>query len=167
MRLVPLKKKYVLWQPMRFRLEMWNSGQHKITYEREYLVGNGSWEVRDVQGKPVLSSSGHVSTFREGPEPSLAPGAMVVILDELDLNSQYSIVKPGKYTVQFHAYPGIPDSNTAVIDVQPGPLSPTVRLVRRLRDALPKGWELGFYASQSREVYLPDGKADARRSILR
>jgi len=154
MRLVPLAKKYVLWQPMRFRLEMWNFGQHKTPYERQHLAGNSSWEVRDAHGKPVWSSSGHVSTFREGPSPSLAPGAMVVILDRLDLNSQFSIVKPGKYTVQFHGYHGILDSNTAVIDVQPGPLSPAVRVVRRFRDVLPKGWELAFDASPSRDVCL-------------
>ena len=71
----------------------------------------------------------------------MTPGNVVFLFDELDLDSQYLIVKPGKYSVQFRGY-GAPNSNTVEIDVRPGPLPPIKRIAARLLEVLPTDWEI-------------------------
>jgi Leucine-rich repeat (LRR) protein len=143
-RLVPLEKQFVLGQPMRFRLEMKNVGQHKATYDRPHVYVNNPFAVRDPQGNHVLYI-GFEAQMGPSDRPSLAPGSTIILVDNLDLTLQYFIAKPGKYTVKF------PGSNTLVIDVQPGPLPPAFRVAVRLRDILPKDWKLtGVHAKPSK-----------------
>jgi hypothetical protein len=65
------------------------------------------------------------------------PGNVVFLFEGLDIDSQYLIVKPGKYSVQFRGG-SVPRSNTVEIDVRPGTLPPIKRIVARLLDVLPK-----------------------------
>jgi hypothetical protein len=100
-RLVPLEKQFVLGQPMKFRLELKNFGQGAVRYDSQGVGLNGSLLVRDPQGRPVRYIGGSFQTMGQSPLPSLAPGKTAVLFDALDLASQYLVVRPGRYTVQF------------------------------------------------------------------
>jgi hypothetical protein len=109
-RLAPVEKQFALGQPMMFRLELKNFGQAAVPYDSQAVATNGSLAVRDPQGRPVRYIGGSLQTAHGGPLPSLAPGKTAILFDGLDLASQYLIVRPGKYTVQFR---GISDEAEA------------------------------------------------------
>ena len=72
------------------------------------------------------------------------PGNVVYLFDGLDIDSQYLIVKPGRYSVQFRGYTA-PKSNTVEIDVRPGTLPPIKRIAARLLDVVPSDWVLSVH----------------------
>jgi Leucine-rich repeat (LRR) protein len=155
-RLVPLADHFTLGQPMKFRLELKNVGQTVVHYDPQQVDINGSVAVRDPQGRPLGYSATMFQTAG-GKLPALTPGNVVFLFDGLDIDSQYLIVKPGKYTMQFCGY-SAPKSNTVEIEVLPGTLPPIKRIAARLLDVLPKGWviEVHGFASESdrgRAVY--------------
>ena len=139
-RLVPLADHFTLGQPMRFRLELKNVGQAVVHYDPQQVDINGSLAVRDPQGRSLRYVAMSFQTLG-GQVPALTPGNVVYLFNELDLDSQYLIVKPGKYSAQFRDY-GLPKSNTVEIDVRPGTLPPIKRIAARLLDVLPDGWEM-------------------------
>jgi hypothetical protein len=114
-RLVPLAKQFTLGQPMKFRLELKNFGPTAVHYDSQAVAGNSSLVVRDPQGQLVPYIGGSFQTGNFIPLPSLAPGKTVVLFDGLDLASQYLLVRPGKYTVQFR---GISDEAEAKAEEQ-------------------------------------------------
>ena len=174
-RLVPLAKQFTLGQPMKFRMELKNFGKEAVPYDSQAMDVNGSLQVRDPQGRPVPYIGGSVQTATWLPLPLLAPGETAILFDDVDLASQYLIVKPGKHTVQFrgisneaeakakeqsrrrtsefeaklgwHELPGalIPASNSVVIDVRPGAVPPAKQIAARLLDVLPKEWGMSVH----------------------
>jgi len=109
-RLVPLAKRVALGQPMKFWLELKNFGPKAVSYDPQAVALNNSLLVRDPQGRPVRYIGGGFQTGIFVPLPTLAPGKSVVLFHDLDVTSQYLIVKPGKYSVQFR---GISDEAEA------------------------------------------------------
>jgi hypothetical protein len=138
-RLVPLADHFTLGQPMRFRLELQNVGKAVAHYDPQQ-VDIGSLAVRDPQGHAVRYIGGSFQTWG-GRRPAITPGNFVVLFDQLDIDSQYLLVKPGKHSVQFRGY-AMPPSNTVEIDVRPGTLPPIVRVAARLLDVVPKKWDM-------------------------
>jgi hypothetical protein len=135
-RLVPSADHFTLGQPMEFRLELKNVGKTAIYYNTQQVAINGSLEVRDPQGR-TLPYTAQMFQTAGGKLPALMPGNVVYLFEGLDIDSQYLIVKPGKYSVQFRGG-SVPRSNTVEIEVRPGTLPPIKRIVARLLDILPK-----------------------------
>ncbi len=154
-RLVPLADHFTLGQPMTLRLELKNVGQAVVHYDPQQVAINGSLAVRDPQGHSVRYIGTSFQTMI-GKRPALTPGNIVFLFDHLDLDSQYLLVKPGKYSVRFRGY-ALPQSNTVEIDVRPGALPPIKRIAARLLDILPKNWEL--------TVHGYPGESDRSRSV--
>jgi hypothetical protein len=158
-RLVPLADHFVLGQPMKFRLKLKNVGQTAVHYDPQQVGINGSLKVLDPEGHPIRYSATSFQTMINK-FPALMPGNVVNLFDGLDLDSQYLIVKPGKYSVQFRHY-AFPNSNTVEVEVRPGTLPPIKRIAARLLEVLPKEWVLIVhgYAGEpngSRPVYWDD-----------
>ncbi|MCD4728358.1 MAG: hypothetical protein K8R46_11890 [Pirellulales bacterium] len=142
-RLAPLADHFTLGQPMRLRLELKNVGQAVIHYDPQQVAINGSLAVHDPQGHPVRYIATSFQTVI-GKRPALTPGNIAFLFDQLNLDSQYLIVKPGKYSMQFRGY-GAPQSNTVEIDLRPGTLPPIKQIAGRLLDVLPNGWEITIH----------------------
>lgn len=144
---------------MKFRLELKNVGESVILYDPQQVDINGSLKVLDPEGRPVRYVATSFQTLG-GKRPALTPGNIVNLFSGLDLDSQYLIVKPGKYKVQFRGW-AFPESNTVEIEVRPGTLPPIKQLAARLLEVLPKEWILTVHgyageSDRSRSVFWDD-----------
>ena len=97
-RLTPVSDKFVVGQPMFFRLELINSGPALVHYH-DYGVRYAHWFVsnekkeRSIHGG-VVGQIGVVTG-------KLAPNSSVVLAEKYDLNRHRSITNAGRYQVQF------------------------------------------------------------------
>ena len=164
-RLVPLQQKYIVGQPMKFRLEMTNTGNSTIMYDSQQVDVNNAMIVTEPEGKTSPYIAGSFQTAG-GPKP-IEPEEIVILFDQFDITSQYFIDKPGRYTVQFRGQDKafgevpIPESNILKIEVQPGNLSPSYLIVGRLLDILSEGWSLTLVTPDEAEVN-PLGRQSAK-----
>lgn len=150
-RLVPAQKDYSIGRPAKFRLEMKNFGAEARTYDPQQADCNNAMQVTDRDKKPVPYIAGSYQTA--GHAESLAPGETVVLFDQLDLGSQYLLVEPGSYTIQFRglgalgpfeATSAIPTSEAVTIEMQPGTLPPSLRIAAAMLKLLPRKWQLSL-----------------------
>ena len=99
-RLVPLTNKFVIGQPMRFRVELTNAGPTSVYYMDGGLNHYGL-VVRDERGR------GTVLTNTAGPAQilvqtkELPTHSAVVLAEALDITLNHRIIEPGRYSVQF------------------------------------------------------------------
>ena len=159
-RLLPSQKDFVLGQPAKFRLEMKNFGNRRRTYDPQRVAANNSITIDGPDGKPVRYVAGGVQTG--GSPKSISPGETVILFDDLDLLTQYLIVKPGRYTLQFRgtnviwrSESEIPPSNKLAIEMRPGTLPAAVQVPARLIEILPEHWGLSLNGGVSE---VNDGK---------
>lgn len=145
-RLVPSNEKYVLGQPMEFRLEMTNVGESTVKYDSQQVKVNNSMLIRGPDGKIALYVDMYHQTIG-GPRP-LKLGETVTLFDRYNVEEDYYIAKPGRYTVQFRGEEGfgdveIPQSNVVEIELEPGEISASYAVVGRILDVLPnsEGWQ--------------------------
>lgn len=96
--LVPLDGRHELGKPMLFRIELKNSGQSTVDYV-DSGVAFAPLTVCDDQEKPLPATElPRQIMVRRG---QLPPGASVLLAENVDLNVQNSITRPGKYSVRF------------------------------------------------------------------
>jgi len=97
--LTPLRDRFVLGEPMLFRLELVNGGNAELQYDDQQVAVNASMCITDAAGRPVPYTAGPVQTGG-APQPA-GPAQTVVLFDDLDIARQYAIDEPGRYRVQF------------------------------------------------------------------
>jgi len=98
--LIPVSRKFVIGQPMLFRLELINEGKEEFLYDHQQVAVNGSLTITDGNGKSVPYIAGPVQT--SGAYKPIKPGESVVLFDKLDIARQYDIIRAGRYKVQFN-----------------------------------------------------------------
>lgn len=164
-KLVPLQQKYVVGQPMKFRLEMINIGNSTIMYDSQQVDVNNAMIIMGPDGKISPYIAGSFQTGG-GPKP-IKPEEIVILFDQFDVTSQYFMDKPGRYTIQFRGQDKafgevpIPESNILEVEVQPGSLNPSYLIVGFLLDILPEGWHLTLTTPIKTEVN-PIGRQSAK-----
>jgi hypothetical protein len=98
-RLVPLTNRFVVGQPMRFRVELTNAGPTSVHYMDGGLSHYGL-VVRDERHGIVLTNTAGPSQIGVRTTELLAHSA-VTLADALDVTLNHRIIEPGKYSVQF------------------------------------------------------------------
>ena len=98
-RLIPLTNRFVIGQPMRFRVELTNAGPTGVYYRETGLNWYGL-VVRDERDT-VLTNTASPVQMREGDEKQLPVHSAVVLAEILDIQQNHRITEPGKYSVQF------------------------------------------------------------------
>ena len=99
-RLTPAQKRFVLGNPMRFRLELVNDSTVELLYDDQQAHLNQSLTVVDNRGRVmpyILGPSNTGGNFK-----SIQPNSSVVIFDGLDVAKQYEISRQGRYAFQFN-----------------------------------------------------------------
>jgi hypothetical protein len=97
--LTALEQEYRVGQPMRFRLELVNEGQHELSYDHQQVAVNSSMLITREDGGRVPYTAGPYQTG--GGRKPINPGETIVLFSRLDIAGQYDMSKPGKYRVQF------------------------------------------------------------------
>jgi len=123
LQLVPLQQEFIVGQPMKVRLEIINQGEQpaKVLYTADDIQGDDFIIFGQDDYQAVYKGSG------EYPERNLtlhlAPGSRQTLIKARDLNLEYSIRSPGRYTVQYvqkiwdHTSTQFPPSNRVEITV--------------------------------------------------
>jgi hypothetical protein len=165
-RLVPAQEEYVVGRPAKFRLEMKNFSERERTYDSQGVTVNGSIRVNDQDGKPVWYVAGSFQTG--GHSRAIAPGQTVVLFDGLDLATQYLLIKPGSYMLQFrgthvrwHKESEIPRSNEITVVVRPGTPAVSMQVAARLIEILPEKWGLRLPQGVDGQI-TPTGRESGR-----
>jgi hypothetical protein len=135
--LSPISSKFVLGQPMLFRLEMQNASDAPIAFYRFEVMVNDPMIVTDPNGQTLPYVDTDYST--DARTEAILPGETIALADSYDVTSQYRILRPGPHTFQFKSYRR--RSNICAVDVKPGPLPETEQIVEKLLPALPTGWQ--------------------------
>jgi hypothetical protein len=97
-RLIPLTNRFVIGQPMRFRVELTNAGPTDVYYQEGGLNYYGL-VVRDERDT-ILTNTAGPAQIGVGTEKLPAHSA-VVLAEALDIRQNHPITEPGKYSVQF------------------------------------------------------------------
>ncbi len=97
--LIAMQEEYRLGQPMLFRLELVNEGEHELSYDHQQVAVNGSMIIKDESDRIIPYKAGPVQTA--GMDRPIEPGTSKVLFASLDIAKQYTIEKPGRYRVQF------------------------------------------------------------------
>ena len=100
-RLTAVSNRFVIGQPMLFRLELVNSGQTSVHYMDKGLR-HQALTVLNEKSEPIPHAM---------PTPlqmlvrtaELAAGSSFILVDMIDINQHHEITKPGKYFVQFNS----------------------------------------------------------------
>jgi len=140
--LTPLSEHFVIGEPMLFRLEMKNTGDGPVLYTRTSFMVNDPMDVVGPDGSEIRYADVDYQTS-VGPDVILA-GETIVLMEQYDVTSQYSIVEPGRYTFRFRGRGLYPDigSNVCTVDVSPGKLPAFEQVAERLSAVMPDGWML-------------------------
>jgi len=99
-RLTAEKSRFVIGEPMLFKLELANTGDETFWYDDQQAAVNMSMTVTDEQGRRMAYIAGSYQTL--GSDKKLEPGKSAVIFDSLDIAKQYDMSRPGKYKVRFN-----------------------------------------------------------------
>lgn len=97
-RLTPVSEKFIVGQPMIFRLELTNSGPTLVHY-RDSGVRYAYWFVSNERKE--FSIHGGVTGQIGGVTGKLAPNSSVVLAEKFDLNLHRTLTNSGRYQVQF------------------------------------------------------------------
>lgn len=89
--------------------------------------------IKTADNNRPYDKIGPYSTQGEPPN-SIDAGEVVTLFENLDISEEYVILKPGKYTIQFH---GRPASNIIEFEIKPGNPTEIDLLVASLVDILP------------------------------
>jgi len=144
-RLIPLAKRFVLGQPMKFRLEMKNVSDSTLKYDDQQVDTNYSMIIEDSSGRIAPYVDFDNSTCG-GPE-LIKPGEIHVLFEEYNVERDYHIDRPGRYSFRFDGEsPGygdvrIPPSNTVKVEVLDGEVDPSYAFTERLLSLLPENWK--------------------------
>ena len=163
-RLMPLRVRHVIGEPMPFSLQARNDGEAPVEYTCPPLLAGTDFLVTGPDGKPVPCVDQHLGILcRMAPNPMLiSQGRTALLFRRLPLAHAFWIAAPGRYTVRFLGAPLgqtlFPPSNEVPFDVEPGELRPADRIVGRLLPILPDGWSL--YRSGRRKL-APNGRERA------
>lgn len=148
-RLVALERRYVVGQPMRFRLELVNAGATPAGIplsQGEITILNSTFvSMLDGTELPSIFYGGYQTLAGAGPPTrTLQPGEAVELVSEIDVSVKHWIVEPGEYRVQFRCNDydcdDVPASEPIVIRVEPGELSDLQRALASIRRVKPKHW---------------------------
>jgi hypothetical protein len=90
---------FVIGEPMLFRLELMNYGEHTLHYDAQQVAVNASMVVLDRQNQSIPYIAGPYQTA--GGFKELKPDSTVVLFDNFYISKQYDISKPGMYWIQF------------------------------------------------------------------
>jgi len=141
--LIPITKEFVIGQPMLFRIEMINVSNSPILYTATgptAVMANDKMIITGPDGERVeyVDTSYQILVYSD----VILPDEKIVLVDKYDATTQYRIVEPNRYTFQFKGWPrDVKLSNTVQVDVKHGALSPEDRVVEKLLNVLPEGWE--------------------------
>jgi len=98
-RLVPLTNRFVIGEPMCFRVELTNAGPVPVHFMDSGLKHYGLVVRDEMRGTNLFNFAGAAQI---GVHPSEVPAHSTVVLAEaLDITRDHRIVEPGKYSVQF------------------------------------------------------------------
>jgi hypothetical protein len=97
-RLVPLTNKFVIGQPMCFRVELTNAGPTGVYYMDGGLNHYGL-VVRDERGMVLTNTAGPAQVVVQSKE--LPAHSAAALAEALDITKNHRIIEPGKYSVQF------------------------------------------------------------------
>ncbi|MFH1858382.1 MAG: hypothetical protein ABH845_05725 [Candidatus Omnitrophota bacterium] len=145
--LIPATEKFIVGKPMRFSLVMRNVGDSLKWFDHQGVTGH-SLAITDPDGKEVYYK---ISSFQTtGSSQPIDAGETVVLLDTRDIASDYLIVKPGKYTIQFREGnygflfdDTFPASNVVSFEVEPGNAAKEDRVMASLVEVVPQdGWRV-------------------------
>jgi hypothetical protein len=138
--LIALSKEFVVGEPMLFRVEMTNIGESPVTHmTTSSIMVNNPMSIKGPDGSLIPYVDTDYQTI--GGDEVVKPGQTVILADNYDVTSQYSIIKPGQYTFQLKGqYYESGNSNIIEANVKPGRLSPIDSTIQRLLTVLPKGW---------------------------
>jgi hypothetical protein len=142
--LTPLAEKFVIGQPMPFRIEMKNISNESLPYTKKDVTVQNPLIVTGPAGENIeyftqFCSIGVVTDFTE-------PGEIVVLADSYDAAADYRIVKPGKYKFQFKGDYGT-NSNIVEFEVKAGNLSDIEIITEKLKPIIPDDWILSRHIS--------------------
>jgi hypothetical protein len=142
--LVPISEKYVIGQPMLFKVEMINTSDEPISFTTAgptaimtsnpmYITGPEKEEIDYIYPSVQIGVGSDV----------ILPKETIVLVDSYDVTSQYFINKPGQYAFQFRGWPerGNKTSNTVELEVKQGELSAQDSIYERIIKVLPTGWQ--------------------------
>lgn len=168
--LTPLGSSYAVGEPMRFRLEMSNTGKAAIIYStlQNVWLNDGQFfrivlprypgafvefsncmAVKDAASLQAPFIANVIFQTMVG-SSVIEPGETVVLDPDFDIASLYNIDKPGQYTVQFLGRYGslqdrIPASNTLTIEVAAGKGDGIESIIDKLLKILPPDWKILLY----------------------
>lgn len=145
--LIPASSEYTVGYPMFFHLVMKNVGTDSKWYDSQG-VGHNDLLIKDAKGKEVSYKGMTFQTAGSG--CPIDPEETVTLFENRNIASVYSIIEPGKYTIQFRkGYYGMsedsifPESNIFEFEVKSGIPSEEDILISTLSDILPdNGWLL-------------------------
>jgi hypothetical protein len=131
-RLTPINKKYVIGQPMMFKLQIAN-----LPSDIQMINLNNCLILRDQDGNEVP----YVTSVNDLLLRNLSPGAPT-LYTTIDIHRKYLIDHHGKFTAQYRGdqVVKLPPSNIVTIDVLAGTLPVTHIIDRCLINVLPKNW---------------------------
>ncbi len=92
-------EKFILGQPLLFRLELINDGKAELGYDHQQVKVNKSMIITDENENRIPYIAGMFQTV--GGYHPIMPGESVILFDNFDIATQYAITTPGKYKVQF------------------------------------------------------------------
>lgn len=152
-------------QPLKVKLEVKNVDQVPRTFDDQQAAVNDSMIVKGPDGKEVAHIGGSFQTM--GLKTTLPPGAIKIVVKELDVASQYLLDKDGKHTLQFRARGGLPASNELSITLKAGELPDLMKLLASIQRAAPAGWRTAKYGDTIVMLNTPTNlKADATSITL-
>lgn len=143
--LIPANRQYVVGQPMILHLVLKNVGGDFQRYDKQDM---SSLSIKDTNGNQVFSKSPPVQKL--GSSFPIDTGEIFSLFEKEDITSEYVIVKPGKYTIQFIGFQDgpttdfyLPSSNIIEFEVKPGIPNPHDVIIYSLKDILPNNhWDM-------------------------
>lgn len=98
-RLTPVSDTFILGQPMLFRLELINNADVELSYADQQVDVNDSMIITDENGDrvPFIEEMCQTAVSFN----PIKPGERAVLFDNFDISSQYAVLTPGTYKVQF------------------------------------------------------------------
>ncbi len=149
-----------LGDPIRVSVRVTNQAPQEAQVDRS-ATAFGCFEVTDSDGHalPYVGFDGQVMI-----NPVQVPPGSTVNLADLDLTDKYLFQKAGRYSIRFtRGGTGLPGSRPITVEVTPGQLSESERVVACLLPLCPKGWHL---AKDAHGEVAPFGQSRAEGFVL-
>jgi hypothetical protein len=143
--------KFILGQPMLFRLEMINVSNSAITYNGQHVSLNDTLKIVRPDGKEARYIMGGFQTW--GNNKTIKAEEIKVLFDNLNIDKQYGILHSGVHSVSFRRYNDycadmeIPPSNIVEIKVLPGKPHLADQALEKIASIIPKEWRIRVFRS--------------------